>query len=332
MIERIILGILLGAVLICSPLSKCNAQKKISFRKIDKYGFFHPKQMKYSSLGFGFGSTHYSGDLSPLNFLSAITTSIRWNIALSYSYTLTPKIQIGANATYLRLAGDDFYADNDLNYIRNLHFRNDLKQLSLFFQYHPFSYSSNYRERLELSPYFTAGIGYYFHNPLAKLPVQYGDDWVELAPLHTEGQGVNVIYPEPYKLSGFVIPIGLGLRYRYSKKLDFSIESTYCMVFTDYLDDVSGIYPNPLLLLDKTAVLLSNRSRESIAANTGKERIDRVDGYLANKGQPFVSMDPAFGATGTLRGSNAGNDAYMTVSLKIHYLWPIQKIKCPKVK
>ena len=314
----------------------CAAQNNSIFNvRKNSNTYYHPKPFRYSSLSLGIGSSHYLGDISPNNIIAALSTGIRWNIDIAYSYTLSKKIQIGANISYTRLAGDDNHADNNQDYIRNLNFRNDLKQISLFFQYHPLSYSSDFRKRLFISPYIMAGVGYYFHNPETRLPNGLGRAWVNLEPLHTEGQGLNPIYPEPYKLSGFTVPIGVGLRYRYSNKVDLSFELSYHIVFTDYLDDVSGLYPNPLLISDKTGVLLTNRSREPISAGTGEDRTNRIVNYLLEKKspitQPFDTSDSAFGAIGTSRGSKIGNDSFLTTSLKIHFIIPDGTIKCPKI-
>jgi hypothetical protein len=322
-------------LLISYNVANCLGQN-LFFNRIGKNGIYKPKPFRYSSVSIGFGSTHYYGDLGPDNFLKATSKDMSWNIALSYSYSLTKKIHIGANISYIRLTGDDIYADNDLKYIRNLHFRNDIKQLSFFCQYHPLNYSIDFRKRLEISPYLTAGIAYFFHNPKAKLPQILGDSWVDLQPQSTEGQGLNSIYPDPYKLSGFALPLGLGIRYKYNKKIDFSFEITYHITFTDYIDDVSGIYPNPLLLSNKIAVALSNRSREPFSSSTGQSRADRVISYLKSQGenssQPFTSNDSAFGSIGTDRGNSSNNDSYITTSLKIHFLFPESTLKCPNLK
>jgi hypothetical protein len=208
--------------------------------------------------------------------------------------------------------------------------------LALFCQYHPFAYSTDFRKRIDISPYITVGAGYFIHNPKAKLPIESGNsDWIALEPLHTEGQGINSIYPNIYQLSGFTIPLGLGVRYRWNKKIDIAFETAYQITFTDYLDDVSGIYPNPLLLQGVDAVTLSNRSREQFAALTGGNRSEKLIAYLKENGlsssNPFNSNDSAFGAIGTNRGSKVGNDAYLVSSIKIHFILPEGKVKCPKI-
>ena len=58
-----------------------------------------------------------------------------------------------------------------------------------------------------VSPYILAGIGYFHFNPQANL----NDNYVDLQPLHTEGQGFAE-YPnvKEYKLSQINFPVGIG--------------------------------------------------------------------------------------------------------------------------
>jgi hypothetical protein len=322
-------------ILFLAGYEKSNAQF-FSKKRLSSSREYKPKPIRYSSLSFGVGTSHYYGDVGPETFVKATTSSIRWNMFLSYAYTLTPKFHIGADLAFIRIAGDDFNADNDNNFIRNLHFRNDILQTSLFGQYHPFAYATNFSKRVDISPYLTIGMGYMFHNPKAKLPMDSGNnDWVALEPLHTEGQGINAIYPNPYKLSGFTVPIGLGVRYKYKNKIDFAFEIAYQTTFTDYLDDVSGIYPNPLLLESNEAKILSNRSREQFAAASNGDRSDRIIAYLKANGlpdsKPFESSAFVFGAVGTDRGSKTGNDSYLTSTFKIILILPESTIRCPKI-
>lgn len=332
------IGILFAyLLLLLYPNPRACFGQNIFSKRIAKNGLYRPKPFRYSTVSFGVGSTHFYGDVgSTDNFLRATSKNIGFNASLSYSYGISKKMQFGAALSYERLVGDDFYADNDLNYIRNLHFRNDVKQASFFFQYYPLDYSTDFRKRLAISPYVTLGAAYFFHNPEAKLPQILGEKWVNLQPLSTEGQGLNPIYPAPYELSGLALPFGLGIRYKYNNKINISLEITYHRTFIDYLDDVSGIYPNPLLLTNETSVALSNRSREPISSSTGQSRAERIISFLKNQGenttQPFTSKDMAFGSIGANRGNSSNNDYYITMSLKIHFLFPESTLKCPSFR
>jgi hypothetical protein len=94
-----------------------------------------------------------------------------------------------------------------------------------------------------LSPYILAGLGYFGFRPQG----QYDNNWIDLQPLHTEGQG----FPEykdskPYTTNQVHMPLGVGLRYELSNKLNLRFEFLHRVLFTDYLDDShSRGYVNP---------------------------------------------------------------------------------------
>ena len=303
----------------------------LSYHESKAQKSYHFKSMRYSTLNFGVGTSHFYGDVGDLANLN----SVRWNINCSYTYTLSNKINIGVSASYIRLSGDDFYANNDADFIRNLHFRNDIKQFTSFIEYHPFSHTTDFRKRLNISPYFLSGFGYYFHNPEAKLPINLGSEWVDLETVNTEGQGINPIYPEPYKLSGISIPLGLGLQYKYNKYFNLVVEVVHYTTFSDYIDDVSGFYPNKILFKNKYGSVLSGRSSEQIAANTGVDRSNRVINYLGDNGVvssvPFGELGAFIGGAGSDRGSKVGNDNFFITTFKVQYLIPHLKIRCPKI-
>ena len=88
--------------------------------------------------------------------------------------------------------------------------------------------------------------------------------WYELQPLGTEGQGTKA-YPglTPYKLTQFGVPFGIGAKISLSKILCVGLEWGMRKTYTDYLDDVSTTYPDPVLLKaqkGEIAMELSNRS------------------------------------------------------------------------
>jgi hypothetical protein len=93
------------------------------------------------------------------------------------------------------------------------------------------------------SPYLLAGVGIFHFNPEACI----NNSWVLLQPLHTEGQGFKE-YPNrpPYKLTQFNFPVGIGIRYELSALLNLRLEIIHRILLTDYLDDVSTRYVDPL--------------------------------------------------------------------------------------
>jgi hypothetical protein len=136
--------------------------------------------------------------------------------------------------TYGRVAGSD---ENGLYTDRNLSYRSKIFEIAAIGEYFPL------RDR-KLLPYAMAGIGVFSFNPQAK----YKNDWVDLKPLHTEGEGFSEYADRPeYSLTGVCLPFGLGVRYELSNMMNFRLEGLYRYTFTDYLDDVSRTYIDPAL-------------------------------------------------------------------------------------
>ena len=65
--------------------------------------------------------------------------------------------------------------------------------------------------------------------------------WTNLRPLNTEGQGLPDAV-EPYKFISFGVPFGIGFKYGFDRVWRMSLELSYTQTFTDYLDDVGGVY------------------------------------------------------------------------------------------
>src|SRR5205085_5282395 len=89
---------------------------------------------------------------------------------------------------------------------------------------------------------------------------KFQGDVYELEPLGTEGQGVNGM--KPSKRVPIALPIGGGIKVSLGR-MGIGLELGARRTYTDYLDDVSTIYPdmNALLLNNgPVAVALSDRS------------------------------------------------------------------------
>jgi len=110
-----------------------------------------------------------------------------------------------------------------------------------------------------------------------------------LQPLGTEGQG----YPEypdrkKYKLTSTAFSVGGGMKYRLNKNWIFWCEAVNRNTHTDYLDDVSSTYADPLVLLNEGGPLVEALADRSVELGgepvglSGKQRGDarRRDDYL----------------------------------------------------
>ena len=68
---------------------------------------------------------------------------------------------------------------------------------------------------------------------------EWEDRWYDLRPLRTEGQ------VEEYASLIAAIPLGIGFEFGLGQGWILGIEGSWRATFTDYLDDLSGMYANP---------------------------------------------------------------------------------------
>lgn len=298
----------------------------------------------YSSVSFGIGTSSYYGDMAPYGRPIASTFGLmRWNVTADYTRHFNPWFGARASFTWARISGDDFKINssgkvNSALFARNLHFRNDLKEFALTGIVKLVPDSRSYDRRPLFGAYLFAGIAAVAHNPVARVPDLEGDQWVKLQPLGTEGQG-SPGYEKPYSLVQFAIPFGIGLRYKINSRFDISGEAGFRVTFTDYLDDVSGNYPDPNVLKDDLARSMSNRSAEPTAARKGGDRTEGLRDFIATRyGITDPSVDPFvvivqtdYGTAGTVRGSNTRNDNYLLGNIRLTYILG-SPIKCPPLK
>lgn len=191
--------------------------------------------------GVSVGVSNYLGDIggkekTRRDFVADMKLAkTRWNVGGFVRYKVHQKLSVKLGAEYLRIEGDDKLSTNPARNARNLNFRNDMFTLELtgqVFFYEDNDLGNTYRYRNGFRAYFFAGVGGFYSNPKGNKD----GEWVKLRPLHTEGQ--------TYSPVGFSIPAGIGFYFTFHKKHRIGYELNYRTTFTDYLDDISGNYPN----------------------------------------------------------------------------------------
>lgn len=301
---------------------------------------------KYNYIGLSLNSFNYFGDLSPLP--GKVSTDIKFTrpaIGVTFGHRFGSRYTLRGEFRYGTLRGSDFESadPHDQNarfrYVRNLQFRNRIKELTVTLVFDLFKNSSTYTNRVPLTPYVFLGITAYLHNPQAFV----GDDgpsdagsWVDLQPLGTEGQNLDLVqahtdlgilekHPnadlEPYKKFQIAIPFGIGGRYKLNEVMDLSFEMGIRYLFTDYIDDVSGHYVDISLFNDPLTAYLSDRSREVIDAESGSARDGEVVGAVT--GGTLSQATPYAGYGGphynNIRGNSKNNDLYFVTTLRLTY-------------
>ncbi len=334
-------------LLICFLLSAQSAfAQRINSQKTRSSRYTINK--KYTSVGFSLNGINYFGDLAPKDQIFSTNLGLtRLDLGIFAMRRVGPRLSVRASFNWGRLKGDDFESadPNDelarFRYVRNLQFRNDIKELAIVGIIDFTENLSTYRSRKSVVPYGFAGIAVFHHNPKALVPefdVNNGNapfpnagEWVSLAPLQTEGV--------TYKKVQLAIPFGAGVRFRMNERMDLSFEIGYRYLFFDYIDDVSGGYVDLGSLPNNLARALSDRSREVNAVESGDLR---ATGLIPNRLESYVS--PFDGNTYTniagygreaienIRGDENDKDIYVITGFSLSYVLSSSRFRRAKFR
>ena len=241
------------------------------------------------------GFSFYIGDLNPTGYLRyqdpAAGFGYRYNFNKRFSFRISGMID--------KIHANDADSPDPVQRDRNLSFYSWIQELSGQFEFNflPFRIGSTDM----FCPYIFLGMGGFHFNPRAKMNGHYYD----LQPLSTEGEG-TAAYPgtKRYSLQSACIPFGMGFKWSVGKYLGIGFESGMRKTYTDYLDDVSGVYPDPTKLPSDLSRAFSNRS---------------------------LSFNPKFNYTGRQRGNSATNDWYNYTGIVISIKLPQKPPKCTGV-
>lgn len=210
---------------------------------------------------------------------------------------------------------------------RNLDFRSNIAEAYIAAEIYPLTLLyigiPDYKPRFK--PYGVIGVGAFKFNPQGSLTDNNGNvTWHDLKPLRTEGQGFEE-YPDrkEYSLNQINIPMGVGVKYMLSERINISLELLLRKSFTDYIDDVSTTYIDPNLFdkyLSPADAIIARR--------------------IADKVHGIVDPNLARNEPGVQRGNPTQNDSYFTTFLKFGIrLGPVfensfsrnaaKKMRCP---
>ncbi len=141
-------------------------------------------------------------------------------------------------------SGEDANSSSAFQLQRNLSFKSSITDINAQVEFNFLKYVKNVyynEEGSRFTPYLSAGFGVFFFNPRAS----YKGKVYDLQPLGTEGQ-TDQSYTQigKYNLHSFSINYGGGFKYHVKRNLSLGIDFTIRRAFTDYLDDISGRYPD----------------------------------------------------------------------------------------
>ena len=229
-------------------------------------------------IGGSVGAAGYMGDLNPNNPLQVSGISFGVFGARNFDGHWSAKLKY----TFGQIAADDSRSSNPQFRQRNLSFTNILNEGALLGEFNFFNYIPEIGQN-RFTPFVYLGVGIVGYNPQAR----YDGHVYDLRPLMTEGES------KPYPGFAVTIPYGVGFKYNFSGKWNFIADVGYRNPYTDYLDDVSGNYPNKSKLTTPLAQALSDRSGEETGVYIGSPGTQRGDGRTRDT-YMFFSLSISF--------------------------------------
>lgn len=235
---------------------------------------FSQRRPKKNSVDFTafLGGSYYIGDLNQVEHFNSFTKPAG-GIGLRFNHNT--RFSTRANILFGTIQGDDKASSSPGQKDRNLDFRSKILEYSVQGEFNFVDYKMNSDDKF-FSPYTFLGIAGFQFNPKGEID----DTWYALQPLATEGQGTSAKPgSKKYKLFQISIPFGIGFKLNLSERIDLAMEWGMRKTFTDYLDDVSTVYPD----MD---ILLNEKSPQSVAFSDKSENpnnIGRQRGNSQNK-------------------------------------------------
>ena len=223
-------------------------------------GFFSlSKAQSRFGLLLGGGALYYTGEMNDRVLTQEKLLRPYGNIGVMYR--LSNRFDVWANYMHGTLVGADSLAIKYVLRNRNLNFQTTIDELGIYIGFHFLGDIKG--KQPKVIPYLFAGVTGYHFRPKSKL----NGKWMDLQSIGTEGQYIKEgNYPKPYELYQVAAPLGIGVEFRLSNVLGLRVEAAHHFLFTDYLDDVSGNYPDSAALATTPkgtdAVLLSSRNIE----------------------------------------------------------------------
>lgn len=187
---------------------------------------------QYFEAGLTGGATSYIGDLQAdkpdtRSFGKSAGAFLRWN----YS----PVFAVKGSALYAGFTASDKYAKGS-RISRNLESITTIYEVAVTGEVNLSKF--DILDGHISTPYLFAGVAGMYFNP----QVKYEGKLIDLQPLGTEGQFLEG--GKPYSRFALAIPAGIGFKLSATKRINLGFELGLRYAFTDYLDDVSGNYPN----------------------------------------------------------------------------------------
>lgn len=219
--------------ILCQQLAFGQGRSRFGNRYTNPFGVL--------SVTAGVGVAYYMGDLN--DGVNMKHLGLGPSISLGALYRLTEHVSARGELRFYQVSGDQKYSKNFQN---NLSFKTFNPDFNVGLQADLFAFN----RQAPVNPFLFGAVGVTHLNPKAKLD----GTWYSLAPLMTEGL--------KYKRLPLVFTAGIGVSFKTTQRLSLGVELCNNFVNSDYLDDVSTVYPSPDQLPSDLARRLSDRAPE----------------------------------------------------------------------
>lgn len=236
------------------------------------------------------GASHYYGDINSSFNLKA--PGLAAGIIARYNFNNRLCFKLSGN--YGTVSAYDSDSKNSFEQARNLHFKSTILDATGQFEFNFLPYNHGSKDEF-YTPYLFAGLSVFHFNPMA----EYQDDWVELRPLGTEGQFKG----EEYYTTQGALAYGAGFKIDLSYEWSVNVELSARRLFTDYLDDVSTVFPD----------------KDDLEATRGELAVALSD--------RSIGTEFPLGQTGRQRGDSNTNDSFVFLGIGMVYYFG--DIRCP---
>lgn len=248
------------------------------------------KAQRGLELGAWIGMSHYFGDLH--TELSLTDARLAGGVIARYNFD--KRICLKTSVNFGGLKGSDQQSETTFELQRNLDFKSNIWDLSTQIEFNFLPYVHGSKDKF-FTPYLFAGLSVFSFDPTTELNGQR----YRLRDFGTEGQAIGQEYGR-FALSPM---LGVGLKWDINVDWSFNVQLSIHPTSTDYIDDVSTVYPD-----------LNN-----LAFERGQLAAD-----LSNR-----ALTGGVGVPGRQRGNSRNNDSYVFFGISVMRYFGT--LDCPRI-
>lgn len=238
---------------------------------------------QHKEVGIFLGGSFYLGDINPKGVFKFTQPAVgvfgRYN--MDWHWAARGSVNVGW------IKAEDAKSDDPQQIRRNLSFRSVVADFTAalelnFLRYRPGD------PKTPFTPYIFGGISLFKFNPKADIedstyifggvPYTVEGGSYALQPLGTEGQNTPDNQLSKYSLTQFAFPFGMGVKFNGGERLIIGLEWSMRKTFTDFLDDVSGEYTDPIKLAAQNGGVAAALSDRTIRTASEPFQTDRQRG------------------------------------------------------